>query len=71
MKRTHVREIKQKYIIDWKSKNKTQILDHKAQDRVFEFWNGSILEYGYCERSEDAEGLFSAEYDFIFVKQES
>lgn len=39
----------------------------KSIDNVKAWWyeNGSIIEYGYCNRDEDVSQFMSAEYDFI------
>lgn len=69
LERTHIREIKKKYIVDWEKSGKPSICKEDKQRHAFEFFNGSILECAYCEREEDAESLFSAEYDIIFVDE--
>lgn len=41
------------------------ICRYKSGDKVWEFNNGSVLEFGYCEREADVYQYQSAEYGFI------
>ncbi len=45
------------------------IAKYHAQDKYFEFPNGSILEMGYCAAESDAQQYQGVEYDVIFFDE--
>ncbi len=36
---------------------------------MFRFWNGSLIEFMYCDKETDTDRLQGAEYDVIFIDE--
>ena len=47
----------------------TEIGSYNQQKHTFNYFNGSVLEFGYGERKSDFDQYLSAEYDFIFIDE--
>lgn len=45
------------------------IANYKVSDKVFEFPNGSIIVFGYCDSESDVDQYQGQEYDVIFVDE--
>ena len=45
------------------------IADYKATDKAFEFPNGSLIAFGYCDSESDVDQYQGQEYDVIFMDE--
>lgn len=45
------------------------IATYNQQEKVFKFYNGSKLFFGYCDNDNDAEQYQGAEYDIVFIDE--
>ncbi len=41
----------------------------RATDKTFEFWNGSVIVFGYCDGEDDVDQYQGQEYDVIFIDE--
>lgn len=47
----------------------TKKVRYNTQDKMFKFWNGSTIEFMYCDSESDTDRLQGAEYDVIFIDE--
>ena len=45
------------------------LADYKATDKTFEFPNGSLIVFGYCDSESDVDQYQGQEYDVIFIDE--
>ena len=45
------------------------VADYKATDKAFEFPNGSLIAFGYCDSESDMDQYQGQEYDVIFMDE--
>ena len=45
------------------------VADYKATDKAFEFPNGSLIVFGYCDSESDVDQYQGQEYDVIFMDE--
>ena len=45
--------------------------EYRATDKTFEFPNGSVIVFGYCDSEDDVEQYQGQEYDVIFMDEET
>lgn len=45
------------------------IAKYNKSDNAFYFYNGSLLQFGYCENDDDADQYQGVEYDVIFIDE--
>jgi len=45
------------------------VADYKATDKAFEFPNGSLIAFGYCDSESDVDQYQGQEYDVIFMDE--
>lgn len=45
------------------------VADYKATDKAFEFPNGSLIVFGYCDSESDVDQYQGQEYDVIFLDE--
>ena len=46
-----------------------EVAQYRATERMFRFFNGSTLEFGYCASDSDMDRYQGAEYDVIFLDE--